>query len=73
MSVPEKTHWLFLRTKSPEGMEVPGLIACGSMIQRSTQSAFKRPLDRRKFGAVAVRSWADHPSRGTSGTARRGC
>jgi hypothetical protein len=42
-------------------MDVPGLIACGSMIQRSTQSAFNRPLACRKLGAVAVRSCAGSP------------
>src|ERR1700741_4750034 len=42
-------------------MEVPGLIAWGSIIQRSTQSGFKRSLATRKLGAVAMRSWAGSP------------
>ena len=33
---------------------MPGLTACGSVIQRSTQSGFKRSLASRKFGAVAM-------------------
>src|SRR5712671_4265778 len=42
-------------------MEVPGLMACGSMIQRSTQSGLRRPLAWRKLGAVAVLSCAGSP------------
>src|ERR1700746_104076 len=42
-------------------MEVPGAIAGGSMIHRSTQSGFRRPLACKKFGAVAVRSCAGSP------------
>src|SRR5882762_10112614 len=53
---PENVQRLFSRLNSPGGMEVPGLMACGSMIQRSTQSGFKRPLACRKLGAVAVLS-----------------
>src|SRR5260370_11240187 len=58
---PEKVQRLFSRLKRPEGMEVPGLMACGSMIQRSTQSGLRRPLACRKLGAVAVLSWAGSP------------
>src|SRR6266851_5504468 len=58
---PEKVQRLFSRLKRPDGMEVPGLMACGSMIQRSTQSGLRRPLDWRKLGAVAVLSWAGSP------------
>src|SRR6267378_192606 len=58
---PEKVQRLFSRLKRPDGMEVPGLMACGSIIQRSTQSGLRRPLACRKFGAVAVRSWAGSP------------
>src|SRR5258708_36450350 len=50
---PENVQRLFSRLKSPEGMEVPGLMACGSIIQRSTQSGLRRPLAWRKLGAVA--------------------
>src|SRR5258708_32157231 len=58
---PENVQRLFSRLKRPEGMEVPGLMACGSIIQRSTQSGLRRPLACRKLGAVAVRSWAGSP------------
>src|SRR5712675_972481 len=58
---PENVQRLFSRLKSPEGIEVPGLMACGSMIQRSTQSGLRRPLAWRKFGAVAILSWAGSP------------
>src|ERR1700693_212432 len=42
-------------------MDVPGLIACGSTIQRSTQSGFKRSFASRKLGAVAILSWFGSP------------
>src|SRR5260370_36745129 len=42
-------------------MDVPGLMAGGSIIQRSTQSGFRRPRACRKFGAEAKRSWAASP------------
>src|SRR6266481_818264 len=58
---PEKVQRLFSRLKRPEGMEVPGLMACGSIIQRSTQSGLRRPLAWRKLGAVAVLSCAGSP------------
>src|SRR2546430_671138 len=58
---PENTQWLFSRLNSPEGIDVPGLIACGSIIQRSTQSGFSRPRACKKLGAVAVRSWPGSP------------
>ena len=35
---------------------MPGLTACGSVIQRSTQSGFKRSFASRKLGAVAILS-----------------
>src|SRR6266852_3226738 len=58
---PENVQRLFSRLKRPEGMEVPGLMACGSIIQRSTQSGLRRPLACRKLGAVAVLSCAGSP------------
>src|SRR5579859_2672866 len=58
---PEKTHWLFCCLNNPEGIDVPGLTACGSVIQRSTQSGFNRSLANRKFGAVAILSCAGSP------------
>src|SRR5258707_14092745 len=58
---PEDVQRLLSRLKRAEGMEVPGLMACGSIIQRSTQSGLRRPLACRKLGAVAVRSWAGSP------------
>src|SRR5579863_1534376 len=42
-------------------MEVPGLTACGSVIQRSTQSGLSRSLASRKFGAVAILSCEGSP------------
>ena len=42
-------------------MDVPGLTACGSVIQRSTQSGFKRSFASRKFGAVAILSCDGSP------------
>src|ERR1700722_17070276 len=42
-------------------MDVPGLTACGSVIQRSTQSGFSRSFARRKLGAVAILSCAGSP------------
>src|SRR5262249_36510415 len=44
--------------KSSEGMEVLGLMVCGSSIHCSIQSGFKRLRAWRKLGAVAVRSCA---------------
>src|SRR5579859_5783329 len=58
---PEKTHWLFCCLNRPEGIDVPGLTACGSVIQRSTQSGFKRSLASKKLGAVAILSCAGSP------------
>src|SRR5258706_14801769 len=58
---PEKTQRLFSRLNRPEGMDVPGLIACGSMSQRSIQSDLRRCFAIRKLGAVAVRSCAGSP------------
>src|SRR5258708_10038119 len=55
---PENVQRLFSRLKRPEGMEVPGLMACGSMIQRSTQSGLRRPLACRNLGAVGVSACA---------------
>src|SRR5262249_20329494 len=42
-------------------MEVPGLLACGSIIQRSTQSGLRRPRVKMKLGAEAVRSCPGSP------------
>src|ERR1700691_2445041 len=42
-------------------MDVPGLTACGSVIQRSTQSGFRRSFASSKFGAVAILSCAGSP------------
>src|ERR1700733_1840422 len=42
-------------------MDVPGLTACGSVIQRSTQSGFRRSFAKRKLGAVAILSCAGSP------------
>ena len=39
----------------------PELIACGSMIQRSAQSGFRRSLASRKLGAVAILSCCGSP------------
>jgi len=58
---PANTQRLFSRLNKPEGIAVPGLMACGSMIQRSTQSGFRRSRARRKLGAVALRSCAASP------------
>src|SRR5438876_12048563 len=58
---PEKTQRLFSRLNRPEGMDVPGLIACGSMSQRSIQSDLRRCLAIRKLGAVALRSCVGSP------------
>src|SRR5262249_34117727 len=56
---PANTHWLLTRLNKPEGIDVPGLIACGSVIQRSTQSGFSRSFASKKLGAVACAScWA---------------
>src|SRR6478752_1311145 len=42
-------------------MEVPGLTACGSRIQRSAQSGFRRSFASRKLGAVAILSCCGSP------------
>src|SRR6266702_763009 len=42
-------------------MDVPGLIACGSTIQRSTQFGFRRSFANRKLGAVAILSCCGSP------------
>src|SRR6266849_8950913 len=42
-------------------MEVPGLMACGSKLQRSVQSGFRRSLASRKLGAVAILSCCGSP------------
>src|SRR5271167_4378552 len=42
-------------------MDVPGLMACGSSTQRCAQSGFRRSFASKKFGAVAILSWAGSP------------
>src|SRR5208282_5026706 len=58
---PANTYRLPSGLKRPDGIDVPGLIAAGSVIQRSTQSGFSRSFASKKFGAVAILSCVGSP------------